>query len=161
MENMTWHHTNAVLRLFFPHRGGSRSLRGMALLCSLPFLLAGCSDPQGRHQKPLATGGLSASEQAKNCPDWSLPSTHNFYNRDHSNFGCATYTNILTQVDNPRDLERGRGKPHESSGETSGDAIDTYRASFGGDSASGSEGSAGGESSSASSSSAASSAAPQ
>ncbi|NJO36385.1 MAG: OmpA family protein [Rhizobiales bacterium] len=42
------------------------------------------------------------------CPDWSRRSGVDFANNPHSNFGCATQTNLGLMVANPRDLVRGR-----------------------------------------------------
>jgi pilus assembly protein CpaD len=43
------------------------------------------------------------------CPDWSRQSGTDFANLPHSNFGCATQTNLGLMVAEPRDLVRGRG----------------------------------------------------
>jgi pilus biogenesis lipoprotein CpaD len=43
------------------------------------------------------------------CPDWSRQSGTDFANLPHSNFGCATQTNLGLMVAQPRDLVRGRG----------------------------------------------------
>ena len=42
------------------------------------------------------------------CPDWSRQSGTDFSNLPHSNFGCATQTNLGLMVAEPRDLVRGR-----------------------------------------------------
>jgi pilus biogenesis lipoprotein CpaD len=42
------------------------------------------------------------------CPDWSRESGTDFANQPHSNFGCATQTNLGLMVAEPRDLVRGR-----------------------------------------------------
>jgi pilus assembly protein CpaD len=42
------------------------------------------------------------------CPDWSVESGTDYSNLPHSNFGCATQTNLGLMIDNPRDLARGR-----------------------------------------------------
>ena len=42
------------------------------------------------------------------CPDWSRRSGMDFSNQPHSNFGCATETNLGLMVAEPRDLVRGR-----------------------------------------------------
>lgn len=42
------------------------------------------------------------------CPDWSRRSGVDYANRAHSNFGCATETNLGLMIANPRDLVRGR-----------------------------------------------------
>jgi pilus assembly protein CpaD len=43
------------------------------------------------------------------CPDWSRQSGTDFSNLPHSNFGCATQTNLGLMVAEPRDLVHGRG----------------------------------------------------
>lgn len=43
------------------------------------------------------------------CPDWSRESGTDFANLPHSNFGCATQTNLGLMVAEPRDLVQGRG----------------------------------------------------
>lgn len=42
------------------------------------------------------------------CPDWSRRSGRDYSNQPHSNFGCATETNLGMMIANPRDLVRGR-----------------------------------------------------
>ncbi|MEZ5932173.1 MAG: CpaD family pilus assembly lipoprotein [Alphaproteobacteria bacterium] len=42
------------------------------------------------------------------CPDWSRRSGVDFANNPHSNFGCATQSNLGLMIANPRDLVRGR-----------------------------------------------------
>ena len=42
------------------------------------------------------------------CPDWSRQSGTDFSNLPHSNFGCATQTNLGLMVAEPKDLVRGR-----------------------------------------------------
>lgn len=42
------------------------------------------------------------------CPDWSRKSGTDFSNQAHSNFGCATQTNLGLMVAEPKDLVRGR-----------------------------------------------------
>ncbi len=42
------------------------------------------------------------------CPDWSRRSGLDFANQPHSNFGCATETNLGMMIANPKDLIRGR-----------------------------------------------------
>ena len=52
------------------------------------------------------------SDSPKVCPDWSKNSTHDYRNKSgHSNFGCAYYSNITTQLQNPEDYKKGSGKP--------------------------------------------------
>lgn len=42
------------------------------------------------------------------CPDWSRQSGVDYANKPHSNFGCATETNLGLMIADPRDLVRGR-----------------------------------------------------
>jgi len=42
------------------------------------------------------------------CPDWSRQTGLDYANNMHSNFGCATQTNLGLMIANPRDLVRGR-----------------------------------------------------
>lgn len=42
------------------------------------------------------------------CPNWSRRSGLDYANQPHSNFGCATETNLGLMVANPSDLVRGR-----------------------------------------------------
>ena len=42
------------------------------------------------------------------CPDWGRKSGLDYANQPHSNFGCATETNLGLMVAEPRDLVRGR-----------------------------------------------------
>ncbi|MEI6730552.1 MAG: CpaD family pilus assembly lipoprotein, partial [Pseudomonadota bacterium] len=52
------------------------------------------------------------ADSPKVCPDWSKISTHDYRNKSgHSNFGCAYYSNITTQLQNPEDYKKGTGKP--------------------------------------------------
>ena len=42
------------------------------------------------------------------CPDWSRKSGLDYANHPHSNFGCATETNLGLMIAEPRELLRGR-----------------------------------------------------
>jgi pilus biogenesis lipoprotein CpaD len=42
------------------------------------------------------------------CPDWSRQSGTDFSNQPHSNFGCATQSNLGMMVAEPKDLVSGR-----------------------------------------------------
>lgn len=42
------------------------------------------------------------------CPDWSRRTGVDYANKPHTNFGCATETNLGLMVADPRDLVRGR-----------------------------------------------------
>lgn len=61
------------------------------------------------------------------CPDWSSEPAYGFNNTVHSNFGCATASNLGMMVVDPEDLVKGRAL-----GPADGDylrrSIDNYRA---------------------------------
>lgn len=60
------------------------------------------------------------------CPNWESTSTSNFNSGNHSNYGCATNSNLAAMVADPEDLVRGVDK--SSSDPTNGKkAIDAYR----------------------------------
>jgi pilus assembly protein CpaD len=61
------------------------------------------------------------------CPDWSRQSGTDFANLPHSNFGCATQTNLGLMVAEPRDLVRGRPLA-PADGVREAEAIARYRA---------------------------------
>ena len=42
------------------------------------------------------------------CPDWSRQSGVDYANKPHTNYGCATETNLGLMIADPRDLVRGR-----------------------------------------------------
>ena len=42
------------------------------------------------------------------CPDWSRRTGVDYANKPHTNFGCATETNLGLMIADPRDLVRGR-----------------------------------------------------
>ncbi|MGI9500330.1 MAG: CpaD family pilus assembly lipoprotein [Geminicoccaceae bacterium] len=42
------------------------------------------------------------------CPDWSRRSGVDYANKPHTNFGCATETNLGLMIADPRDLVKGR-----------------------------------------------------
>ena len=60
------------------------------------------------------------------CPDWSVESGTDFANNPHSNFGCATRTNLGLMIDDPRDLARGRSLG-PADGVREAEAIARYR----------------------------------
>jgi pilus biogenesis lipoprotein CpaD len=61
------------------------------------------------------------------CPDWSRESGLDYSNLPHSNFGCATQTNLGLMIDNPGDLARGR-KLAPADGTHAAEGIVRYRA---------------------------------
>lgn len=44
----------------------------------------------------------------KGCPDWASRGAPNFSNQIHSNYGCATRTNLALQAADPSDLVQGK-----------------------------------------------------
>jgi len=60
------------------------------------------------------------------CPDWSRRSGKDYSNQPHSNFGCATETNLGLMIANPRDLVRGR-KLGPADGVHQAEGIGRYR----------------------------------
>ncbi len=74
------------------------------------------------------TGCGSSSESQKSgraCPDWSSSPTHNYENKDFSNFGCAYYNNVAVQLSDPADLEKGHGQ-NRGSADREGIIIQKY-----------------------------------
>jgi pilus assembly protein CpaD len=60
------------------------------------------------------------------CPDWSRESGLDYSNLPHSNFGCATQTNLGLMIADPEDLVRGR-KLGPASGIHAAESIVRYR----------------------------------
>lgn len=42
------------------------------------------------------------------CPDWSSQTDSNFNSSNHSNYGCASNSNLAAMIADPEDLVRGR-----------------------------------------------------
>jgi len=60
------------------------------------------------------------------CPDWSKPTGPDYRNTVHSNFGCATISNLGLMVADPADLMRGQAiGPGDA--EAAVKAIERYR----------------------------------
>lgn len=62
-----------------------------------------------------------------NCPNWSLPSEPNYYNKNLSNFGCGVNSNIAAMVANPEDLIHGRAGTGTGDVDTAAKAVILYR----------------------------------
>ena len=62
-----------------------------------------------------------------NCPNWSLASQPNYYNRNMSNFGCSVNSNIAAMIANPEDLIHGREAAGTGDVNTAAKAIILYR----------------------------------
>lgn len=65
------------------------------------------------------------------CPDWSTDHDRNYNASNHSNFGCATNSNLAAMVADPEDLVGGR-KNQKLDSNSGKKAVDTYRAKTGG-----------------------------
>jgi len=61
------------------------------------------------------------------CPNWSLPSSPNYDNRNMSNFGCAVNANLAAMVANPEDLIHGRAGSGINDTNTAAKAVILYR----------------------------------
>jgi len=61
-----------------------------------------------------------------NCPNWSKAPGNDFDNTLHSDFGCATASNLAAMIDDPRDLAGGRAMGL-AKGDPALAAIDRYR----------------------------------
>jgi pilus assembly protein CpaD len=61
------------------------------------------------------------------CPNWSLPSSPNFDNRNMSNFGCGVNGNLAAMVANPEDLVHGREGSGTNDTRTAAKAVIFYR----------------------------------
>jgi len=61
------------------------------------------------------------------CPDWTSDVSDTFNNDVHSNYGCATASNLGMMVANPEDLVRGR-KLGPADGDYLRVSIDNYKA---------------------------------
>ncbi len=62
-----------------------------------------------------------------NCPDWTKPADGDPLNNVHSNFGCATASNLDLMVANPADLVHGRDMS-PADGDKEARAFRVYRA---------------------------------
>lgn len=88
--------------------------------------------PQEMVVRPAASGGgadvtlVVAHYEASvpGCPDWSSPLRDLHKNTTHSNFGCATRSNMAKMLANPRDLvaprKMGNGEGFQASRAISG-----------------------------------------
>ncbi len=101
--------------------------RRCILAVPLFFALAACTDYVPREKTVSfdpATGELALPYP---CPDWSHNAVRNYDNSVHSNFGCATNSNLAVQLERPRDLNRGHGDHAPDTGITTS-VIEAYRA---------------------------------
>lgn len=69
--------------------------------------------PSVGYSPSLAPGEMSLTLEhyvanVPDCPNWSKPVGNDFANTLHSDFGCATATNLAAMVDDPHDLLVGR-----------------------------------------------------
>ena len=100
--------------------------RILALL--LPFGLAACG-PDFVPRDKVAEVDMRTGEVIlpHPCPDWSHSAQINWDNSNHSNFGCAVNNNLAVQLEDPRDLRRGKAGP-PSDPEFNQRVIERYRA---------------------------------
>lgn len=65
------------------------------------------------------------------CPNWSITTESNFNAGNHSNYGCATNSNLAIMVADPEDLVRGResSRLDRNSGKA---AVNAYKNKTGG-----------------------------
>lgn len=61
------------------------------------------------------------------CPDWKDQSATDFVGGTHSNYGCATNSNMAAMIANPDDLVRGQSAASDLRTATSTRAIKTYQ----------------------------------
>ena len=61
------------------------------------------------------------------CPNWSLPSSPNYDNRNMSNFGCGVNGNLAAMIANPEDLIHGREGSGVNDTRTAAKAVIFYR----------------------------------
>ncbi len=62
-----------------------------------------------------------------NCPNWSTSSAETFSNETHSNFGCATNSNLAAMIADPEDLVRGQTGSASVDAASASRAIKAYR----------------------------------
>lgn len=60
------------------------------------------------------------------CPDWSTKTDRNWNSSNHSNYGCASNSNLAAMVADPEDLVRGR-KNGSLNGNNGNAAIEAQR----------------------------------
>lgn len=85
---------------------------------------------------PVTTGDIApgsarivvtrSTASVPGCPDWSDNSETNFKGRTHSNFGCATNSNMAAMIADPEDLVRGR-ESGDTNVKQASKAIEAYR----------------------------------
>lgn len=97
------------------------------LLTCLPLLLSACGDFEPREKKATYDPATHQVVMPYPCPDWSHNPWRNNDNSVHSNFGCATETNLGAQLENPADLQRGHGTASPDT-ESTVRVIEQYRA---------------------------------
>ena len=72
-----------------------------------------------------ACGGVEQPLSAT-CPDWGGDPTSNHGNHDLRNYGCAYWSNLSAQLQDPADLELGHGVVEQDPYRNSA-SIDAYR----------------------------------
>jgi pilus assembly protein CpaD len=88
--------------------------------------LGGCATTDAglasAHQPLISEVGATVA----GCPDWS-DSKRPVQERQASNYGCASATNLAAMIADPMDLVRGKSADGSRSGETAAGAIKSLR----------------------------------
>lgn len=82
--------------------------------------------PVGPGMVRVVVSRMSAS--VPGCPDFSRADKPEFESNTSSNYGCATNSNLASMVADPADLVRGQIGTGVNDPNTSGKAVNTYRA---------------------------------
>ncbi len=85
---------------------------------------------------PVAPGLLrvvvtQSKASVPSCPDWSTDHDRNYNASNHSNYGCATNSNLAAMVADPEDLVRGR-QNEKLDGNSGKNAVNVYNTKTGG-----------------------------
>jgi pilus assembly protein CpaD len=65
------------------------------------------------------------------CPDFTTDHDRNYNASNHSNYGCATNSNLAAMIADPEDLVRGRENKRLDSN-SGKNAVNTYKTKTGG-----------------------------
>ncbi|MCJ8190189.1 CpaD family pilus assembly protein [Sphingomicrobium aestuariivivum] len=68
-----------------------------------------------------------ATASVPNCPNWERPSSPDYQNRSHPNFGCGVNGALAAMIANPNDLVYGREGSGVADTRTSARAVQSYR----------------------------------
>lgn len=72
-----------------------------------------------------------SSASVPSCPDWSTDHDRNYNASNHSNYGCATNSNLAAMIADPEDLVRGR-ESKKLDGNNGKNAVNAYKTKTGG-----------------------------